>query len=118
MLALLPALALLAAAASAEAAGLDPRSPRDLYLLKQKPSFARDNALDRPSVVAPYRYVPPPAALSPLDRLNAQSYRRRLEGQVLDLQEQQIQGAPDPLVRRRLLETQSELDRIDDLLAR
>lgn len=107
ILLLVPALMMLAAA---PAAAVDLSDPYARHLLKEP---SRPKAIQRPSVVAPYRYNPPPAALSPLDEQRARTYRNQLQGQVLDLQRQQ---ADDPVAGRHLLETQSELDRMNDLL--
>lgn len=116
----LPLLAALCAAATPAGAGggLNPDNPRDLDILKQPPPYAEDDTPAPPSVIAPYRYVPPPATLSPLERQKAMTYRNQLRQQLLDQQHRLQAGPTDAAAGRRLLETQNELDRMNDVLSR
>lgn len=74
------------------------------------------------SVLAPYRYrntTVREAVQTPgtLERLGAQQYRLRLEGQVQRLDHDRARGRLAPEDRRDLLDSRAESDRMDRLLA-
>jgi hypothetical protein len=68
------------------------------------------------SVLAPYRFQGPVKELTPADRARADSYRSQLQRQQLDLDRTDALGRLDPVERRSRLETQTELNRMNDLL--
>ncbi len=74
-------------------------------------------APDIRSIVVPYRFSPPPATrLAPADEEKALIYRDQLRNQARELDMLQSQGRLDPLGRQTLIDTHSELNRVDRVL--
>lgn len=65
---------------------------------------------------APFRFRTPPEDLSPVERGRAIIYRNQLQRQQRDLERDADRGRLDPVERRRLLENQTELDRMNEVV--
>ena len=76
---------------------------------------AASSAQER-SVLAPYRFQGPAKELTPIERERATVYRNQLQRQQLDLDRADALGRVDPVERRSGLETQTELNRMNDLV--
>ncbi|MBX6322311.1 MAG: hypothetical protein IRY94_10815 [Rhodospirillaceae bacterium] len=70
--------------------------------------------LDRPSVVAPFRFSPAPPPGSPLEDQKAQQYRNQLQQRVFDLD--RSDGRLGPLQDEELRRARGELDRMNQIL--
>ncbi len=74
-------------------------------------------APDIRSIVAPYRFSPPPTTkLAPADEEKALIYRDQLRNQARELEALQSQGRLGPLGRQTLTDTHIELNRVDRVL--
>lgn len=69
-----------------------------------------------PDVLAPFRFRGPAMEVTPIERQRALIYRGEVDRQRRGLEQDDLRGRLDPIERRRLLETRSELGRIDRLL--
>jgi hypothetical protein len=69
-----------------------------------------------PDILAPYRFTGPFKELTPVERQRALVYRNELQSQQHGLEQDDLQGQLDPLDRRRLLDTRSELGRMNKVL--
>jgi hypothetical protein len=67
-----------------------------------------------PSVVAPYRFSPPPSTMAPADQQEMLNYRTQLQGQEQDLRNLQSQRQLGPTGRQELRDTQNELNRLNN----
>lgn len=69
------------------------------------------------NVLAPYRFEPAPEALSPIEQQRALDYRNQVQSQLRGLEQERRGGVlRSPRVERRLMETRSELGRINRIL--
>jgi hypothetical protein len=66
--------------------------------------------------VAPFRFRTSPEDLSAVERQRAIIYRNQLQRQQRNLEIDDARGRLGPVERRRLLETQTELDRMNDVV--
>ena len=74
-------------------------------------------APDIRSVVTPYRFSPPPATkVAPADEQKALMYRDQLRNQARDLEMLKSQGRLGAVGQQTLIDTHSELNRIDRAL--
>src|SRR5262245_13338703 len=87
--------------------------PQQYYYKSFKPPLPAP-ALQRPSVLAPYRFLPP-TKMTPLEQQKALDYQARVRDQTRGLQQQQDLGRLDPQGQRLLMDSNSELDRLQDL---
>jgi len=69
-----------------------------------------------PDVIAPFRFTGPAKELTPVDRQRALAYQNDLERQLYDLDQDEQRGRLDPVDRRLLLDTRSEVGRMKTLL--
>jgi hypothetical protein len=77
-------------------------------------AHADNPALQRPSVVSPYRFAPPDTPVSPLEQQKAQQYRFQLQKQIFDYDRS---GTPlSPLQDEQLRGTRRDLDRMNQIL--
>jgi hypothetical protein len=77
--------------------------------------FTSAAAADR-NILAPFRFQSPAEKLDSIDRDRAIIYRNQLQRQERELEHAQAQGRLDSLGRRQQLDTQSELDRMNEVL--
>jgi hypothetical protein len=68
------------------------------------------------NVIAPFRFTGPAKELTPVDRQRALAYQNDLERQLYDLDQDEQRGRLDPVDRRLLLDTRSEVGRMKTLL--
>ena len=69
-----------------------------------------------PNALAPYRFQPPPATLSPLEQQKALSYRSQVQSQLRQLEQQRAFGGPNSVDSRALMDTRRELDRMNGVV--
>lgn len=69
-----------------------------------------------PSALAPYRFQPPPAQLSPLEQQKALMYRSQLQNQLRQLEQQRALGGPRAVDQHLLLDTRRELGRMNGVV--
>jgi hypothetical protein len=69
-----------------------------------------------PDVIAPFRFTGPAKELTPVERQRALAYQNDLERQLYDLDQDEQRGRLDPVDRRLLLDTRSEVGRMKTLL--
>jgi hypothetical protein len=75
---------------------------------------ADNPALQRPSVVSPYRFAPPDTPASPLEDQKAQQYRFQLQKQIFDYD--RSSKPLTPLQDQRLRDARGDLDRMNQIL--
>ena len=75
---------------------------------------ADNPALERPSVVSPYRFNPPPQPVSPLEDQKAQQYKYQLQKQIFDFD--RSSKPITPLQDEQLRGARGELNRMDQIL--
>jgi len=68
------------------------------------------------NAIAAFRFDMPVKDLTPVDRQRALAYRGELQSQLRVLDHDDLLGRLDPLGRRLLLDTRTELGRMDDVL--
>lgn len=78
--------------------------------------FAPGAAAEDRNILAPFRFQSPTEDLDPIERDRATIYRNQLQRQQREFDHAQAQGRLDPLGRRLQLDTQSELDRMDEVV--
>lgn len=100
------------AATAAEAGGKNDNGPQFIPQTTPRPV---PPALQEPSVLAPYQFTPP-TNLTPLEQQKAFAYRSRVQTQLRGLELQQSFGRLDPQGQRQLMDTRSELNRLQRLL--
>lgn len=66
-----------------------------------------------PNALAPYRFQPPPATLSPLEQQKALNYRPQVQSQLRQLEQQRTLSGPRVGDPRALMDTRRELDRMN-----
>jgi hypothetical protein len=66
--------------------------------------------------LAPYRFQPPAADLNPVERDRAILYRNDLQRQQFQLDRDDAAGRLDPLERRERLDTEAELNRMNEVV--
>lgn len=66
-----------------------------------------------PNALAPYRFQPPPATLSPLEQQKALNYRSQVQSQLRQLEQQRTLSGPRVGDPRALMDTRRELDRMN-----
>jgi hypothetical protein len=71
---------------------------------------------DDRSVIAPYRFNPPPDPMTPLEQQKAQAYRFELQQHLESAQRRSMLGPPDPMQQRDIQNLQIERDRINGVL--
>ena len=70
-----------------------------------------------PDVVAPFRFSGPAKELTPVERQRALDYHTQLQNQLRTLDQDDMRGRLDPLERRRLQDTRSEVGRMNGVLS-
>lgn len=78
--------------------------------------LAFEAAAENRNDLAPYRFRAPAEDLGAVERQRAIIYRNQLQRQQRMLQHDDAFGRLDPIERRRLLETQTELDRMNEIV--
>jgi len=78
--------------------------------------FASAAAAENRNDLAPYRFRAPAEDLGAVEQERAIIYRNQLQRQQRTLQRDDAFGRLDPMERRRLLETQTELDRMNEIV--
>ena len=68
------------------------------------------------NVISSYRYNPAPKQLSPAQDQEVLEYQQQLQSQERNLEEGQAQSSPNPFQRQQLMDTQSELNRVYNVL--
>lgn len=69
------------------------------------------------NVLAPYRFEPAPQTLSPVEQQRALDYRNQVQSQLRELEQERRGGVlRSPRAERRLMDTRSELGRINRIL--
>lgn len=66
-----------------------------------------------PNALAPYRFQPPPATLSPLEQQKALNYRSQVQSQLRQLEQQRTLSGPRATDPRALMDTRRELNRMN-----
>ena len=79
------------------------------------PSAALGQATD-PNALAPYRFQPPPAGLSPLEQQKALVYRSQIQNQLRQLEQQRVLSGPKSVDPWLLQDTRRELDRMNGVV--
>jgi len=69
-----------------------------------------------PSLLAPYLFVAPSPQLAPIEQQKALIYRSQVDSQLRRLELQDTRGQLDSFDQRLLLDTRSELQRMDGVL--
>jgi hypothetical protein len=69
-----------------------------------------------PSILAPYRYQPAPQQLSPMEQQKALIYKNQVQNQLRTLENQDTKGQLNSFDQRLLLDTRSELFRMNGVL--
>lgn len=69
-----------------------------------------------PNALAPYRFVPPPSTLSPLEQQKALRYRSEIQNQLRQLEQQRALGGPNAVKPWDLQDTRRELDRMNEVV--
>lgn len=69
-----------------------------------------------PNALAPYRFQPPPATLSPLEQQKALGYRSQIQSQLRQLEQQRAFNGPNSVDPRLLMDTRRELDRMNGVV--
>ena len=87
-----------------------------MAVLSLGPQVALAQATD-PNVLAPYRFEPAPQTLSPVEQQRALDYRNQVQSQLRELEQERRGGVlRSPRAERRLMDTRSELGRINRIL--
>ena len=76
----------------------------------------RDAGATDPSILAPYRYQPAPQQLSPLEQQKALIYKNQVQNQLRTLENQDTKGELNSFDQRLLLDSRSELFRMNGVL--
>jgi hypothetical protein len=69
-----------------------------------------------PNALAPYRFQPPPATLSPLEQQKALNYRSQVQSQLRQLEQRRTLSGPSSIDPRALMDTRRELDRMNGVV--
>lgn len=69
-----------------------------------------------PSILAPYRYQPAPQQLTPMEQQKALIYKNQVQNQLRTLENQDTKGQLNSFDQRLLLDTRSELFRMNGVL--
>jgi hypothetical protein len=78
--------------------------------------FAAAASAENRNDIAPYRFRTPAEDLNPVERDRAIMYRNDLQRQKFQLDRDEAAGRLDPLERRDKLDTDTELNRMDEVV--